>query len=123
MPHATSPTISRLCHAAPDCPEGHRRAAHELQKPKVGSPRSRDFCILCCILCLHLISGPWDDLSEAVDGKGRRPPLSRAVLFGSVLFGSVLFGLHPPQVLFFPSHSVGETPKTSTDFSPATHQS
>lgn len=38
MPPA--PAISRLCHAAPDCPEGHRGAARELQKPKGGSPRS-----------------------------------------------------------------------------------
>lgn len=39
MAHACSPTISRFCHTAPDCPEDSE-AAQELQKLKVRSPRA-----------------------------------------------------------------------------------
>lgn len=106
MPPATSPAISRLCHAAPDRPED-TGAAHEPQKPKVGSPGARALCVSCPFYD----SGPWGDLSE---GRRDRPGPSSPVRSARS---------PPTSRPFLPLRSVGGTPKTSTGFSPATHPS
>lgn len=66
-------------------------------------------------------------IMETSPRQGSKP---RPIVFGSVLFGFLVlvlvlfcFFFHLPQVLFFPSHSVGEMLKTSTGFSPVIHQS
>jgi hypothetical protein len=58
-------------------------------------------------------------------GRDWRKTTPDSVQFYFILaFDFVLgFFFHPPQVLFSPFHSVGETLKTSTGFSPAIHQS
>lgn len=107
-----------LLTAQKDTRNGSWATKTEGQEPKVMHQRSWEFYILCCS---HFWSFETTSLSF---WKGRDWRKAHPIMLGSVLFWLLfLFFSHPPQVLFFPSHSVGEMLKTSTDFSPAIHQS
>lgn len=102
-PHATSRHLTPL--------PGATRAARGLQKRRARSPRSGAFGIFRC--CHHRWS-----LRRPKGRAGRR---AWPVWFCSGV--SVCFALFAPTSSFLPSHSVGETLRTSTGFSRAIHPS
>lgn len=125
MPHAASPTSSCLWCTFPDFPKGNQEWPERFSTQKLGA-QGRVAKVMR-ILHFTLLSFRIIETASLRFRKGRD---WRKTTPGSVQFCFILafifvlfFFFHPPQVLFSPSHSVGETLKTSTGFSPAIHQS